>query len=640
MKFKKYKKNIVSTSLLILVGFLVSCTSEHEEKQVIKPSITDLELGNDFSYANTNQVVAEQLHLDLDINFSNKSIYGIARYRLKKPKNDTILFDINGLQIQKVTIGKIGNEKNTDYIIGIEDTIHGAPLSVKITKYTRFVNIYYQTTDKPTNLHWYIDTNKPSNNLLYIIPGEKYTRNWIPIQDVSHQKIDFSIEIQNDSNLTPIFGSSTNLHQLDSNRFFYESPQKLAVYDIGFFMGKLSSKKVNKKLTIYYLNQFTSSKITSEFNHFNSKKDELDQLFGNHPWKEFNICILPPFFPYKSFDYPFLSFIHPVSLSKYQNSDDFLQDYLFQTWPLPLFSSICENNRQLIIGMNHYFSLRTKKRTIENTDFLIKTYIEQNRKNANNQRLPLVRLFNVYGKKCSENIELTYKERINLQLKGFLFLLNLEKKIGKNLFETFFKNYYTQKNIRNKEQFERDLKHFLIQHEIIDFRINHYLDDQITLSKKDLIFESKKHKTIHKDCKLFSYQKKLSKIKKFKKAVKKYTIEDWYVFIGLLPKTITADKIKYLEEKYNFSIHPNKSIQRLWFSQCIRFGYMEIVNAIETFLTTYGDIESNYLLYDQMLNQKEFRPIAIAIYTKNESTLSSETKKALKPLFQRFIKIN
>jgi hypothetical protein len=67
---------------------------------------------------------------------------------------------------------------------------------------------------------------------------------------------------------------------------------------------------------------------------------------------------------------------------------------------------------------------------------------------------------------------------------------------------------------------------------------------------------------------------------------------------------------------------------------------MEIVNAIETFLTTYGDIESNYLLYDQMLNQKEFRPIAIAIYTKNESTLSSETKKALKPLFQRFIKIN
>lgn len=636
----KFKKNIVSTSLLILVGFVVSCTTNHEEKQVIKPSITDLELGNDFSYANTRQVVAEQLHLDLDINFSNKSIYGIARYRLKKHKSDTILFDINGLQIQKVTVGKIGNEKNTDYVIGLEDSIHGAPLSVKITKYSRFVNIYYQTTDKPTNLHWHIDSVTPSHNLLYTIPGEKYTRNWIPIQDVSHQKLDFSIEIQNDCNLAPIFGSKLNLHQLDSNRFFYESPQKLAVYDIGLFLGNLSSKKINKEITIYYLPQFTSSKIITEFKRFNLLKNQTVTLLGDVHRNENNLCILPPKFPFKSFDYPNLSFVHPVSLSKFQYSDDYLREYLFQTWPYPLFGTKCEPNRQLIIGMNSFLALytKTKNTSIEYRDFLIKSYIEQNRKNSKTQHIPLVRLTNIYSKPCEENYYINYQERMNYQLKGFLFLHHLEKKIGRALFEDFLVRYNKKKSINTKEQFERELTHFLIQNKIINYNIKHWLEDN-KLNKEDLHIESKRYKTIHKDCKLYSYQRKFSKIKKFKHFVKKYTLDDWYVFIQLLPKTISTEKLDYLESKYHFSTHPNKALQRLWFNQSIRFGYVKTAESISTFLTKYGDIESNYQLYELMLNEPSYEQIAKRIYTENESTLSPETKKALNPLFQRFEKI-
>jgi hypothetical protein len=40
-----------------------------------------------------------------------------------------------------------------------------------------------------------------------------------------------------------------------------------------------------------------------------------------------------------------------------------------------------------------------------------------------------------------------------------------------------------------------------------------------------------------------------------------------------------------------------------------------------------------------MLNQHAYREAAINIYKKNEPSLSEETKKALKPLFQRFINV-
>lgn len=642
MKNIKTIKNIVLTSTFLLGLFFCGCNDSDLENipSVSSNDITNIEIGNDSSYSNSAKVGIEHLHLDLDVKFESKSIYGIARYRLKRHFSDTILFDINGLQIQKVTIGKIGNERNTEYIIGKEDSTLGAPLSIRIKPKTRFINIYYQTTEKPTNLHWDIDSSYFKHSKLYLIPGEKYTRNWIPIQDVSNQKIDFSIEIQNDLNLTPLFGSKHNLHQLDSNRFFYESPSKINVYDIVFFMGYFKQKSISKNITMYYLDNFNSTKSLKEFNHFNTYLKHVENLLGKHPWKEFNFCILPGNFPYKSFDYPNLAFIHPVSLGNYMNSGDFIQEYLFQTWPKPLFSTKCEDNRQLIIGMNKYLALRSKGETLGNNylDMLIKSFIETNRRYINKYNVPLVRLTNIYSKPCDFLKDYNYSERMNLQLKGFMFFLQLDKKLGNVGFNSFLKAFIQKPTLHNKEDFEREINHFLIQNEYIDFNYKKFLNGT-NVSKSELNFESKRYKTIHKDCKLFSYQRKLSKIRKFKKLTKKYTIDDWFVFLSLLPKTIQAEKLDYLEYHYHFSKHPNKAIQRLWFEQSIRFGYIKTAPAIIDFLSTYGDIESNYQLYEQMLPSQVFKTIALDTYLKNEQSLSTETKKALKPLFQRFNKI-
>lgn len=638
MKKKSIIKQLVLTSTFAVGLFIYGCSeNEAEEKQIPSVDITNIELGNDSSYSNPAKVGIDHLHLDLDVKFETKSIYGIARYRLKRHFSDTILFDINGLQIQKVTTGKIGNERNTDYVIGIEDSTHGAPLSIRIKPNTRFVNIYYQTNERP-NLHWEVDSTELKRSLLYLIPGEKYTRNWIPIQDVSSQKIDFSIEIKNDLNLTPIFGSSKYLHQLDSNRFFYESPLKLNVYDIGFFMGNFKQKSITKNLTLYYLNQNTSTNNLKEFNQFNSYKKQLEVVYGKHPWKEFNFCLLPENFPFKSFDYPNLTFIHPVNLGNYMHSGDFIQEYLFQTWPTPLFSTKCEDNRQLIIGMNKYLAIRSKGELFGNdyTDMLIKSFIETNRKNVIKQNIPLVRLSNIYSKPCEYSKGFSYSERQNLQLKGFLFFLQLDKKLGKSHFNSFLRTFYKKPTLHTKEDFERELNHFLIQNDHIDFNAKNWLYSS-AINKNDLNYESKRFKTIHKDCKLFSYQRKFTKIRKFKKLVKKYTDDDWYVFLSLLPKTIQAEKLDYLDYKYHFSSHPNKTLLRLWFNQSIRFGYLKTAPAIEAFLTNYGDIESNYQLYEQMLHSPTYKAIAIDIYLKREKTLSLETKKALKPLFQRFL---
>ena len=92
------------------------------------------------SYANLNEVHTDHLHIDLDINFEEKSLYGVARHTLAEHNSDTVVFDIKALEILRVTVGK-ENETETDFVIGESDELLGAPLSVKVKTGEKHVNI-------------------------------------------------------------------------------------------------------------------------------------------------------------------------------------------------------------------------------------------------------------------------------------------------------------------------------------------------------------------------------------------------------------------------------------------------------------------------------------------------------------------
>ena len=625
-------------SKVLLIFHLLFLTACNENEDTIennkKIQLTDIELGNDNSYSNTTNVITKSLHLELDINFENESIYGIARHALNKHTTDTIVFDVNGLQIQKVTIGNKNNEKNTDYVLGIEDSIHGAPLSVKITKNTRFVNIYYQTTEKSTNLHWIKDSSvsKPVY-YLYTLPGEKHTRSWIPVQDVSTRKVKFSAELKLDRSFTPILGTHRYTQKIDSVTYTYSSEEPSMIYDIGLFIGDFKYRKINSNVGVYSLSR-TTEHYENEFKNFNNLVKNAEHFYGKHPWKSFDICILPAKFPFKSFDYPNLSFIHPVLLSKYQFSSPFLQEYILQTWPNPLFSTKCEQNRQLIIGVNKYLLHRIKE--IQSgklqAELASKQYINQQINNINTLNLPVFKLTNTYSKPCDENLAKNYSDRIYFQLKGFLFMKALENQLGKQKLDDFIKSYSSTTNQRSLEEFERELKHVLIQNEIIRFPINSWLHSS-KINKKQFNYYSKRHTYIHTVCKLFLTKKNFFKLRKTRKLLKGFTQDDWIAFIALLPNTIDKVKLYELDRRFHFSNSPNKPLLQAWIRCGIQNEYPAVLPLIEKELYTYGDLESNYTYYQLLLRKDKYRKWAQSRFSKNENTLPIETKKALKQLF-------
>jgi leukotriene-A4 hydrolase len=133
---------------IFLLGLLNSC---EQKPSFINKKFDQLSRSadDDHSYSNLDEIHTTHLDLELEVNFENKTIYGVARHKMKNNGTDTAIFDTKGLMIQKVTLGTKNNEKETDFvIINITNNLTlGQPLLVSTKNNTEQINIYYQTTE-------------------------------------------------------------------------------------------------------------------------------------------------------------------------------------------------------------------------------------------------------------------------------------------------------------------------------------------------------------------------------------------------------------------------------------------------------------------------------------------------------------
>ena len=99
------KKIYLYFQLVVTVFILNACDSE-TKKSVSPTEIFADSVFDNHSYSNINKIRTKHLHIDLDINFENKTVYGIARHEMINNGTDTAIFDIKSLDIQKITLGK------------------------------------------------------------------------------------------------------------------------------------------------------------------------------------------------------------------------------------------------------------------------------------------------------------------------------------------------------------------------------------------------------------------------------------------------------------------------------------------------------------------------------------------------------
>jgi hypothetical protein len=95
-----------------------------------------------------------------------------------------------------------------------------------------------------------------------------------------------------------------------------------------------------------------------------------------------------------------------------------------------------------------------------------------------------------------------------------------------------------------------------------------------------------------------------------------WTTQEWMRFIRQIPEGTSVEKMKMMDDEFNFSNRGNAEIMSSWYIQSIKNGYTGINVPMEAFLIEVGRRKFLEPIYAELSKTKENLKLAKSIYAK------------------------
>lgn len=606
--------------LLFLFLASLSCTTAVEKpaKKAVTKHINDAH-----SFANIDQIRTKHLHLNLEVDFTKKTVAGVARHEMGDHKVTTAIFDIKALEIQKVTLGK-GNEIGTDFEIGDADEILGRPLKVKIKPDTKYINIYYSTTDKTQALDW-LDpalTTGKKHPFMYTQGQAILTRSWIPIQDSPTNRITYSADVKVPNELMAVMSAENPKKKNAEGLYHFEMKQKIPAYLIAIAVGDLTYTKLSDRCGIYSEPEL-AEQCAYEFTDLPKMIHAAEKLYGRYQWDQFDMAILPYSFPFGGMENPRLTFANPTLLAGDQSLVSVVAHELAHSWSGNLVTNATWNDFWLNEGFTVYFENRIMEALYGKEIADIHKFIERQELNMTIEDM--------------ENGEHPEDTHLKLQLdkrdpdsgmtdiayvKGAFFLRTIEKAVGRKKFDAFLKKYFESHAFEtiSTEDFVVYLNDELLTPNKVKFNVEQWIyqpgipDNCVKVRSKRLEHMNELAQEVNAGEMIFiGTDANLER--------KDFITQEWLAFIRGLSDDISPKTMRELDKKLEFSKNANSAIKSEWFQLAIRVGYKDARPYMKAHLIKIGRRWLVEGIYHELAKSKDPSNLAWA------KTVFSEAKE-------------
>lgn len=580
----KLKLNHHSLLLFFILPIFFSCEQESSDK-VKNTMVNRTELTH--SYSNINDIKTTHLHLDIEVDFESNVIYGVARHSMLNMGADTAIFDIKDIEIQKITLGDIGNEIETNYLIGKKDELLGQPLFVDIKNSTKKVNIYYKTTKDSDALDWLPKelTEGKEHPFMYTQGEAILTRSWIPLQDVPSNRITYSANVKVPNELMALMSATNPTQKSNDGEYFFEMNQPVPCYLIALAVGDISYKSLGKNCGIYS-EPGLIEECAYEFDDLPKMILAAEKIYGKYQWDRYDLLVLPYSFPFGGMENPRLTFISPTLIAGDRSLVSVIAHELAHSWSGNLVTNASWEDFWLNEGFTVYFENRIMEEIYGKETADVLSYIE----------------FQELQKELNEITKSDFPEDTHLKLnlkgrdpdagmtsiayvKGAYFLKTLEETVGRVKFDAFLKAYFKKYAFKTvtTEDFEKYLDKKLLKPNDVVFNTKEWLyKGGLPVNCVSLIPD--KFKKVEK------LALQISKGERLNKSVNLNTFitQEWLVFIRSLPQDISALKLKEIDERLNLKGCGNSEIMTEWYLLSIKNRYKGIRPDMEKFLLKIG----------------------------------------------------
>lgn len=575
------------------------------------------------SYAKPSQAITTHLNLELQVDFEEQVIKGMAEYNILHNKAKEIILDVKNLEVFKVLLN---GEEEANFHLGPNDKVHGQPLSILLNEYTKKISIFYETTKDSEALQWLSpeQTADKTDPFLFTQGQAILTRTWIPCQDSPGIRITYNAQVSVPRHLMAVMSASNVTEKTETGIYQFKMNQAIPPYLIALAIGNLEYKDIGERTGVYA----EASMIDKSANEFADMEKMLiaaEELYGPYLWDRYDVIVLPPSFPFGGMENPRLTFATPTIIAGDKSLTALIAHELAHSWSGNLVTNATWDDFWLNEGFTVYFERRIMEALYG------KDYANMLAKLGYQDLIKTIRSMGSSNK--DTHLKLNLKDRnpddgmtdIAYE-KGAYFLQSIEEVVGREAFDQFLKSYFEVHKFQtiSTQEFIAYLNEHLI---------NQY---QAAINYEDWIFgpglpancpqvESDKFEKVDQVLQDFLSSKELTD------EHKSWSTHEWLHFIRALPED-DSEPMVLLDDKLKLSESGNAEIAAAWYEKSINNGYYKNnTPQIRTFLTEVGRRKFLTPLYKALKNKDELE-LAKGIYSqarKNYHSVSTLTMDEL-----------
>ncbi len=606
--------NTIFSCLAILLT--ISCQNQTSDQKAQKSDTTDQEastkINDPHSYAKPSEAAINHLDLDVDVDFDDQQIAGTASYKIKNKQDvDSIYLDAHDLTIDKVTLGKDGEEA-TGYSLGKDRKHMGQPLAIAIKPETQWINIQYKTSPNAGALQWVKphQTAGGDHPFLYTQSQAILARTWIPIQDGPGMRFTYDAKVKVPDNLLALMSASNPQEKNDTGVYHFKMEQPIPAYLMAMAVGDIDFKSVSERTGVY-AEPSVIEDAAYEFANMDSMLTASKALYGKYKWDRYDIIILPPSFPFGGMENPRLSFITPTIIAGDRSLTSLIAHEMAHSWSGNLVTNATWNDFWINEGFTVYFERRIMEKLYGKpyANMLAQLGYQDLKKEVASlgKENPATKLkLDLKGENPDDAVTYIPYE------KGYSLLRMIENKVGRKQFDQFLNNYFDEYAFKT-----------ISTEGFLDYYREHLIDGDTTLAKdiniEEWVYEPGIPDNAPKiNSKRFAQVEKM--LKQWKNGTKPadlktshWTTHEWLHFLRHLPDTMSTTKMANLDQQFNFTNSNNSEIQAAWYEHAINNHYEKAYDSIEQFLVKVGRRKFLTPLYTAMM-ESNLKDMAIQIY--------------------------
>lgn len=563
------------------------------------------------SYARPEEAAATHLDLDIHVDMDANQIRGTATYTLKRHQGDSVIFDTDGLTIQKVTLA---DGTAAAFTIGDADPILGQALRVALPKGADKVAITYATGPEAKALQWLTpaQTRDKQHPFLFTQGEAILTRSWIPVQDSPGIRITYNARVSVPRELMAVMSATNPQERSPDGSYRFKMDKPIPPYLIALAVGDLEFKPTGERTGVYAERSMVEP-AAWELADMEQMVEAAEALYGPYRWGRYDVIILPPSFPFGGMENPCLTFATPTIIAGDRTLTTLVAHELAHSWSGNLVTNATWNDFWLNEGFTVYFEHRiteaiygkeyNEMTTLLGYQDLLATMAEiDSGKHPDDTALHL----DLAGRNPDDGMtDVAYE-------KGYALLRLIESKVGREKFDGFLRGYFDHFAFKSitTDTFKTYIRRELLEPLNVDLDLDRWVE-QPGLPPDVLVPKSERFVQVDEQLAQWNAGAAAKALD-----THGWGTFRWMHFLRHLPQGQSAQRMAELDAAFGFTRSGNAEIVAAWLEQCVKNDYRAAYPKLNEFLTTVGRRKFLVPLYGALVATQEGREVAMDIYAK------------------------